>query len=174
MRLSIKNRFAVTAMIDIGRRQHQGPVPLAAISQRQNISISYLEQMFSKMRQQGLVDSTRGPGGGYTLGRDARDISVADIVSAVNPSHRKKPLSSDSAQHESASTDALWSQLNQKIEEHLRDISLHSLMSDQPFHDLDVPQGSPKRGVYPQKTQQRPSVALNSVFALGRSLAEGH
>ena len=68
MRLSTKSRFAVTAMIDMGLRQHQGPVSLAAISQRQHISISYLEQIFSNMRQQGLVESTRGPGGGWEAG----------------------------------------------------------------------------------------------------------
>jgi Rrf2 family iron-sulfur cluster assembly transcriptional regulator len=93
MRLSTKSRFAVTAMIDMGLRQHQGPVSLAAISQRQHISISYLEQIFSKMRQHGLVESTRGPGGGYTLNRDANHISVADIIYAVNSPDEKEQLS---------------------------------------------------------------------------------
>jgi len=101
-------------MIDMGMRQHQGPVSLAAISQRQHISISYLEQLFSKMRQHGLVESTRGPGGGYTLNRDANHISVADIIDAVNSPDEKEHVSEDAQKNGYVSTDALWSQLNQK------------------------------------------------------------
>jgi len=84
MRLTTKGRFAVTAMIDLALRQHSGPVTLAAISQRQNISLSYLEQLFGKLRRHELVDSVRGPGGGYSLARLARDVTVADIVFAVD------------------------------------------------------------------------------------------
>ena len=83
MRLSTKGRFAVTAMIDVALREKLGPVPLSDIAARQQISLSYLEQMFSKLRQQGLVDSTRGPGGGYALGHRADAITVADIIGAV-------------------------------------------------------------------------------------------
>ena len=74
MRLTTKGRFAVTAMIDLAMRQHQGPVTLAGISQRQKISLSYLEQLFGKLRRHELVESTRGPGGGYTLARSAKDV----------------------------------------------------------------------------------------------------
>ena len=84
MRLTTKGRFAVTAMIDLGLRSHTGPVALAAISQRQQISLSYLEQLFGKLRRHELVESTRGPGGGYSLGRNAGDITVADIIVAVD------------------------------------------------------------------------------------------
>ena len=80
MRLTTKGRFAVTAMIDLALRQDAGPVTLAAISQRQQISLSYLEQLFGKLRRHNLVESTRGPGGGYTLGRKPTEISVADII----------------------------------------------------------------------------------------------
>ena len=83
MRLTTKGRFAVTAMIDLALRQAGGPVTLAAISQRQQISLSYLEQLFGKLRRHDLVESTRGPGGGYTLGRKASDITVADIITAM-------------------------------------------------------------------------------------------
>ena len=83
MRLTTKGRFAVTAMIDLGLRQDKGPVTLAAISQRQQISLSYLEQLFGKLRRHELVESTRGPGGGYTLGRKASDITVADIGAVI-------------------------------------------------------------------------------------------
>jgi len=80
MRLTTKGRFAVTAMIDLALRQQGGPVTLSAISQRQNISLSYLEQLFGKLRRHELVESVRGPGGGYTLSRLARNITVADII----------------------------------------------------------------------------------------------
>ena len=82
MRLTTKGRFAVTAMIDLGLRQSSGPVTLAAISQRQQISLSYLEQLFGKLRRHELVESTRGPGGGYTLARKAADITVAEIITS--------------------------------------------------------------------------------------------
>ena len=84
MRLTTKGRFAVTAMIDLALREHSGPVALAAISQRQQISLSYLEQLFGKLRRHELVESTRGPGGGYSLGRKAESITVADIIVAVD------------------------------------------------------------------------------------------
>ena len=84
MRLTTKGRFAVTAMIDLGLRSTNGPVALAAISARQQISLSYLEQLFGKLRRAELVESTRGPGGGYSLGRAADEITVADIITAVD------------------------------------------------------------------------------------------
>jgi Rrf2 family iron-sulfur cluster assembly transcriptional regulator len=169
MRLSTKSRFAVTAMIDMGMRQHQGPVSLNAISQRQHISISYLEQLFSKMRHHGLVESTRGPGGGYTLNRDAHNISVADIIYAVNGSDEKEYLPTDAAQNGSISTKDLWTQLNQKMEDHMQSISLHSLIAEQLSKSGQMPtNNSPRRGVF----SQTPAVTIaprvpNSVFALG-------
>src|SRR6218665_2148623 len=84
MRLTTKGRFAVTAMIDLALRQNTGPVTLAAISKRQQISLSYLEQLFGKLRSNGIVESVRGPGGGYTLARRADDTTVADIVVSVD------------------------------------------------------------------------------------------
>ena len=84
MRLTTKGRFAVTAMIDLALRSHNGPLALAAISQRQQISLSYLEQLFAQLRRQALVKSVRGPGGGYHLGRHASTISVAEVIAAVN------------------------------------------------------------------------------------------
>ena len=169
MRLSTKSRFAVTAMIDMGMRQHQGPVSLAAISQRQHISISYLEQLFSKMRQHGLVESTRGPGGGYTLNRDANHISVADIIYAVNSPDEKEHVSEDAQKNGSVTTEELWSHLNQKMEDHMQSISLHSLIATQLSKAGDVPNNnSPKRGVFAQKPQTVVANKVpNSVFALG-------
>ncbi|MCP5154994.1 MAG: Fe-S cluster assembly transcriptional regulator IscR [Ectothiorhodospiraceae bacterium] len=84
MRLTTKGRYAVTAMLDLALHQDEGPVTLADIAKRQGISLSYLEQLFSQLRRRGLVQSTRGPGGGYQLGMPAREIAVADVVTAVD------------------------------------------------------------------------------------------
>src|SRR5215470_1549388 len=84
MRLTTKGRFAVTAMIDVAMHGGAGPVTLAAISERQKISLSYLEQLFGKLRRHGLVESVQGPGGGYNLGRSPELIAVADIIVAVD------------------------------------------------------------------------------------------
>src|SRR5256714_9707695 len=84
MRLTTKGRFAVTAMVDLAMRQNRGPVTLAAISERQHISLSYLEQLFGKLRRAKLVSSVRGPGGGYNLAQTAQAITLASIVSPVD------------------------------------------------------------------------------------------
>jgi Rrf2 family iron-sulfur cluster assembly transcriptional regulator len=169
MRLSTKSRFAVTAMIDMGLRQHQGPVSLAAISQRQHISISYLEQIFSKMRQHGLVESTRGPGGGYTLNRDASHISVADIIDAVNSPDDIGQLPADAERNGYVSAEELWSSLNQQMNDHMQTISLHSLIAAQLSKGCSAPSNnSPKRGVFAQKPAASTLHKVpNSVFALG-------
>lgn len=84
MRLTTKGRYAVTAMLDLAIHREQGPITLADISQRQGISLSYLEQLFSRLRKKGLVDSARGPGGGYRLSRGAESISIAEVIAAVD------------------------------------------------------------------------------------------
>ena len=84
MRLTTKGRFAVTAMVDLAKHQDKGPVALATIAERQDISLSYLEQLFSRLRREGLVSSVRGPGGGYRLGRPMDEITIAEIVEAVD------------------------------------------------------------------------------------------
>lgn len=86
MRLTSKGRYAVTAMLDVALNSEAGPVPLADISERQGISLSYLEQLFSRLRKNGLVSSVRGPGGGYLLGKDAGSIAVGEVISAVDES----------------------------------------------------------------------------------------
>lgn len=86
MRLTSKGRYAVTAMLDVALNSEAGPVPLADISERQGISLSYLEQLFSRLRKNGLVSSVRGPGGGYLLGKDASSIAVGEVISAVDES----------------------------------------------------------------------------------------
>ena len=176
MRLSTKSRFAVTAMIDMGMRQNQGPVSLAAISQRQHISISYLEQIFSKMRQHGLVESTRGPGGGYTLNRDAHHISVADIIDAVNSPDEKEQLPEGAEKNGYVSAQELWSTLHQKMDDHMQSISLHSLIATQLAKGTPLTtNSSPKRGVFAKKPEAPVAQKVpNSVFALGNAWASSH
>ena len=171
MRLSTKSRFAVTAMIDVALREDRGPVSLAAISERHHISLSYLEQLFSKLRQHNLVESTRGPGGGYSLARNAEKINMADIVSAVD-AHAD---AEGAAQGESDSwmSSDLWSSLNAKMLAHLQSITLRQLVSEQRAKGVAVEPAAPmiKRGVFakPKAPPLRVN-APNSVFALAASL----
>lgn len=178
MRLTTKGRFAVTAMLDMALRERNGPVSLAAISQRQQISVSYLEQLFSRLRQQGLVRSTRGPGGGYTLGRPAEKITLADIFLAVEGSsqgHDDHGADASSAGNlDEPMTRGLWDSLSAKMLEHLRGIHLRQLMLEQLAKGVlldDTPMQSKK----PMLKQPGPKPlrvnAPNSVFALGNWLA---
>jgi Rrf2 family iron-sulfur cluster assembly transcriptional regulator len=133
MRLTTKGRFAVTAMIDLAMRQHQGPVTLAGISQRQKISLSYLEQLFGKLRRHELVESTRGPGGGYSLARPMKEVTVADIIFAVDePIDATQCGGKANCQEEGeCMTHELWSNLNKKMIEYLDSVSLGELVEQQ-------------------------------------------
>ncbi len=133
MRLTTKGRFAVTAMIDLGLRQHNGPVTLASISQRQDISLSYLEQLFGKLRRHELVTSTRGPGGGYTMGRPMSEISVADVIYAVD-----EPLDATQCggkencdNDQRCMTHDLWANLNRVMVDYLDSVTLQQLVDEQ-------------------------------------------
>ena len=131
MKLTSKGRYAVTAMLDVTIHAAYGPVSLADISERQAISLSYLEQLFSKLRKNGLVISIRGPGGGYRLGRCSAQIAVADIVSAVNESvDATKCQGKGNCQGgEQCLTHSLWEGLSQRIEDFLQGISLAELVA---------------------------------------------
>jgi Rrf2 family iron-sulfur cluster assembly transcriptional regulator len=133
MRLTTKGRFAVTAMIDLAMRQHNGPVTLAGISQRQKISLSYLEQLFGKLRRHELVESTRGPGGGYSLARPMRDISVADIIFAVDEPIDATNCGGKENCHDDGPcmTHELWTSLNKKMVEFLDSVNLQELVEKQ-------------------------------------------
>jgi Rrf2 family iron-sulfur cluster assembly transcriptional regulator len=170
MRLSTKSRFAVTAMIDVALREDRGPVSLSAISERHQISLSYLEQLFSKLRQHHLVESTRGPGGGYSLARNAEKITMADIVSAVDFSSDSEE--SDSEANNWMSSD-LWASLNEKMLAHLQSISLRQLVSEQRAKGITVEPAPSvvKRGVFAKPKSQPVKMNVpNSVFALATSL----
>ncbi len=133
MRLTTKGRFAVTAMLDLAMRQGGGPVTLAGISERQKISLSYLEQLFGKLRRYGLVESVRGPGGGYYLAKPMEEIVVSDIIQAVDEpidATQCGGLGNCHDEHECMTHD-LWVTLNAKIIEYLSSITLSQLVAKQ-------------------------------------------
>lgn len=130
MRLTSKGRYAVTAMLDLALHVRDGPVTLAGISERQGISLSYLEQLFTRLRKRGLVASTRGPGGGYSLSRDAHEITVAAVVMAVdeNVDATRCGGRGDCQDGRRCLTHELWSELSDQIYGFLSEISLGDLV----------------------------------------------
>ncbi|WP_234086684.1 Rrf2 family transcriptional regulator [Azonexus sp. R2A61] len=130
MRLTTKGRFAVTAMMDLALRGEGGPVALASIADRQNISLSYLEQLFGKLRRYKLVDSVRGPGGGYCISRPLDKVSVAEIIRAVDEQLDATQCGGNENCHgvEPCMTHELWSTLNAKMFEYLASVSLSDLI----------------------------------------------
>jgi Rrf2 family transcriptional regulator, iron-sulfur cluster assembly transcription factor len=178
MRLNTRSRFAVTAMIDIALRDNAGPISLADIGARHHVSLSYLEHLFSKLRRCGLVESTRGPGGGYSLARSGEAISVADIIGAVeaNPGKSGRPEKSAPQPDGSSSgmTQDLWASLNARMTEHMQSISLRKLVAEQRAKGVQIEERPVKKGVSKApKRQTGFSTAPNSVFALGRWLLAG-
>jgi Rrf2 family transcriptional regulator, iron-sulfur cluster assembly transcription factor len=177
MRLTTKGRFAVTAMIDLAMRENTGPVALAAISGRQQISLSYLEQLFGKLRRHELVESTRGPGGGYSLGRKADEITVADIIVAVDEpidatgcSGKENCMGDDSGR---CMTHDLWSSLNTKMIEFLDSVSLRKLVDDQLAKGVSIEEHPVKRAISSQPVVKPIKVtAPNSVFAFGAAFTK--
>jgi Rrf2 family iron-sulfur cluster assembly transcriptional regulator len=148
MRLTTKGRFAVTAMIDLALNGSEGPVTLAGISDRQKISLSYLEQLFGKLRRSGLVDSVRGPGGGYCLARPLAAVSVADIIRAVD-----EPLDATQCggfencrDEDRCMTHELWTTLNVKMYDYLSSVSLADLV-DRQRRKLGLSAPAPERRV---------------------------
>ncbi len=140
MRLTTKGRFAVTAMIDVAMHGGKGPVTLAAVSGRQHISLSYLEQLFGKLRRSGLVDSVRGPGGGYTLARAPDTVSVADIILAVDEPIDATQCGGRENCHDDrrCMTHDLWAGLNDHIFSYLHGVSLEALVTQQKPADVAV------------------------------------
>ena len=122
MKLSTKGRHAVTAMMELALHQKKGPVTLADISAQQSISISYLEQLFAKLRQSGLVTGMRGPGGGYCLARSADEITIANILNAVDDMMRRQQISVT----ETDIPDSLlmWQRLSNRVYDYLDGITL--------------------------------------------------
>jgi len=133
MRLTTKGRFAVTAMLDLALRGNKGPVTLAGISERRDISLSYLEQLFSRLRRNELVESVRGPGGGYYLARKLDEVSVADIIRAVDEPIDATQCGGKENCHDEhrCLTHDLWTGLNAHIYEYLDSVTLATLVARQ-------------------------------------------
>jgi Rrf2 family transcriptional regulator, iron-sulfur cluster assembly transcription factor len=177
MRLTTKGRFAVTAMIDLALRQQSGPVTLAAISQRQQISLSYLEQLFGKLRRHNLVESTRGPGGGYSLGRRADEITVADIILSVDEPIDATHCGGKENCHGGDSrcmTHDLWASLNNKMVEFLDSVSLQKLVDDQLSKGLVIENKPAIKRAISSVPVVKPIriTGPNSVFDLGNVFAK--
>ena len=140
MRLTTKGRFAVTAMLDLALNEDAKPVTLAGISERQAISLSYLEQLFSRLRRQGLVTSVRGPGGGYRLAKPHVEISVSHIISAVDELIDATQCAGKDDCHDTGRcmTHDLWASLNTKILDYLSGVTLAELVENQRQNDAGL------------------------------------
>lgn len=148
MKLTTKGRYAVTAMLDLALHAQESPVPLADISQRQGISLSYLEQLFSKLRKKGLVDSARGPGGGYRLSRTAAEIPVAEVITAINEhmDARRCGGLSNCQNDQTCLTHELWEDLSNQIYDFLNGISLGDLVQRRGVQEVSARQDSLQKG----------------------------
>ncbi len=145
MRLTTKGRFAVTAMLDLAMHAQQGAVTLTAISERQQISLSYLEQLFAKLRRANLVASIRGPGGGYVLAASADEINIAQIIAAAEDCLDATQCSSKGNCHQGTPclTHDLWESLNQTIHQYLSNVTLQSVLNrreQEQTHTIHFPQ----------------------------------
>ena len=140
MRLTTRGRFAVTALLDLAMQRSKGPVKLAEISKRQQISLSYLEQLFTKLRQRELVDSVRGPGGGYCLAKEMEHVSVADIILAVDePIDSTQCGAKENCHNDNKCiTHDLWKNLNALIFNHLGSINLKQLVDEQKLNKENI------------------------------------
>jgi len=139
MRLTTKGRYAVTAVLDLAFHHKSGPVSLADISRRQGISLSYLEQLFSRLRRNSVVTSTRGPGGGYSLARDETEISMAQIINAVDESYDATSCGGEgscSGDQYQCLTHDLWQELSEEIHEFLNSITLAEMRSRSDVADV--------------------------------------
>ena len=174
MRLTTKGRFAVTAMIDLALRSGDGPVTLAGISERQKISLSYLEQLFGKLRRYSLVDSVRGPGGGYCLARPGSKITIADIVHTVDEQLDATQCGGKEnclGEAGRCMTHELWAALNQRMVEFLDSVTLQKLVDDQLAKGIQIEDRPVTRRAISTTPVVKPIRvnAPNSVFALGNA-----
>jgi len=156
MRLTAKGRYAVTAMLDLAVHDDQGPISLADISERQGISLSYLEQLFAKLRRKELVKSVRGPGGGYQLSRSAKDIHIAEIVDSVdeNVDATKCNGRANCQQGETCLTHELWSDLSDQIHNFLSSINLAGLIEKRNVQEIAARQEAKRADVLRLPTQE--------------------
>ncbi len=162
MRLTTKGRYAVTAMLDLALHATKSPVSLADISDRQSISVSYLEQLFAKLRKRGLVLSVRGPGGGYQLAAQPKTVFVAQIIDAVDESVDATRCGGqgDCQQGATCLTHELWSDLSTQIHTFLANISLQELLDRREVQAVAIRQSEAQR----QRLTLPESERLASVF----------
>ncbi len=165
MRLTTKGRYAVTAMLDLALHSTKSPVSLADISGRQEISLSYLEQLFSKLRQNELVRSVRGPGGGYRLNRPMEEIFVAQIIDAVNESVDATNCSGkgNCQQGDVCLTHYLWTDLSEQIHQFLSGISLAGLVARKDVRDVSVRQDSRQQDPNNSDEDDNSVIAITSI-----------
>ncbi len=151
MKLSTKGRYAVTAMLDLVIHMDDGPVSLSDIAERQHVSLSYLEQLFAKLRRRGLVASTRGPGGGYSLNDKPENVAVVDIILAVDENIDNTNCSgAANCQHdEQCLTHDLWEDLSNQIKEFLAGISLAELASRGSIKRIAARQDGVEQDIFP-------------------------
>ncbi|MCB2262063.1 MAG: Fe-S cluster assembly transcriptional regulator IscR [Candidatus Thiosymbion ectosymbiont of Robbea hypermnestra] len=149
MRLTTKGRYAVTAMLDLALHHGRGPIALADIAERQGISLSYLEQLFSRLRTRALVSSVRGPGGGYKLMREASEIPVAEVISAVdeNVDTTRCGGAHNCRNQGPCLTHDLWQDLSTRIYDYLNHISLQDLVDRKGTRDIAEPRGTREAGI---------------------------
>lgn len=154
MKLTTKGRYAVTAMVDLALHHEAGPVSLSDIAARQAISLSYLEQLFARMRKDGLVKSIRGPGGGYCLGRSAKQIAVVDVIAAVDESvDATRCRGRENCQGEARClTHDLWHDLSRQIHEFLSGVDLAQLVERRRVQEVAARQDD---GVVIEKLETR-------------------
>jgi len=155
VKLTSKGRYAVTAMLDLAFHSQAGPVTLNQISLRQAISLSYLEQLFTRLRRQNLVSSTRGPGGGYSLSRAAERIAIAEIIAAVDETVETTRCNGagNCQEGQRCLTHELWDDLSQQIYRFLSGITLASLMDEQVIQEVAIRQD--------RKMSERPDANLS-------------
>ena len=142
MKLTTKGRYAVTAMLDLALHAQNGPVSLAEISTRQEISLSYLEQLFSRLRKQDLVASTRGPGGGYRVSRSLDQVAISEIIVAVNETVDATQCGGkqNCHSHGRCLTHDLWEGLSSQIENFLKGVSLQDLIDKRNVQEVSIRQ----------------------------------
>ena len=156
MKITSKGRYAVTAILDVALHQDSGPVCLADISQRQRISLSYLEQLFSKLRKAKLVDSIRGPGGGYQLARAALEISIGAVINAVNDSVVATQCKGDKpcSPQGQCLTHSLWDDFSLKMQGFLDSVTLGELMENSEIIDISQKQNMAQESIALEKENE--------------------
>jgi len=179
MRLTTKGRFAVTAILDLALNESEKPVTLADISERQSISLSYLEQLFSRMRREGIVKSTRGPGGGYHIAKGYDQITVKSIIIAVDEEIDATQCNGKENCHEGQRciTHDLWAAINHKILDYLESPTLANLVEAQNIENKPIKMPDPVKvaepvAVKPQGVEKKPSESTreNAIFFLNDKL----